>query len=211
MGVPEAKVHKVPYGVRLENFNPVSQAPADSFEVLFVGGVSFRKGIPYLLDAFKRFAHPHKRLRIAGGVQKEIRAYLSKGLPENVEFLGIVPQREVKKIMSTSHVMVLPSLEEGLALVQAQALACGCPLISSTNTGGSDLFTAGIEGFEVPIRSVEAITERLQQLADEPLLQQRMKEAAIANVRSLGGWHTYGEQYLSMLNQLVLNRSIFAS
>jgi glycosyltransferase involved in cell wall biosynthesis len=205
MGVPKAKVHKVPYGVRLENFGAISQPPSDSFEVLFVGGVGFRKGIPYLLEAFERFTHPHKRLRIVGGVQKEIRSYLSKGNHENVEFLGAVPQRELKKIMSSSHVMVLPSLEEGLALVQAQALACGCPLISSTNTGGSDLFTHGVEGFEVPIRSAEAITERLQQLADDPLLQQRMREAAIAKVRSLGGWHTYGEDYLAVLNQLVLS------
>jgi glycosyltransferase involved in cell wall biosynthesis len=145
-----------------------------------------------------------------GGIQKEIRSYLSKGPHENVEFLGNLPQRELKRIMSSSHVMVLPSLEEGLALVQAQALACGCPLISSTNTGGSDLFTDGVEGFEVPIRSAEAITERLQQLADAPLLQQQMREAAIAKVRSLGGWHTYGENYLSVLNELVLNRSTIA-
>ena len=68
--------------------------------------------------------------------------------------------------MSSSHVLVLPSVEEGLALVQAQAMACGCPLISSTNTGGEDLFSDGVEGFLVPIRSPEAIAERLQQLAD---------------------------------------------
>jgi glycosyltransferase involved in cell wall biosynthesis len=205
LGVPQEKVYKVPYGVRLENFTAVSQPPTDSFEVLFVGSVGFRKGIPYLLDAFKGFAHPHKRLRIVGAVQKEIHLYLSKGLHQDVEFLGVVPQRELKKIMSSSHVMVLPSIEEGLALVQAQALACGCPLISSTNTGGSDLFTHGVEGFEVPIRSVQAITERLQQLADDPVLQQRMRQAAIERVRSLGGWQTYGDQYLSVLNQVVLN------
>ena len=38
-------------------------------------------------------------------------------------------------------------------------MACGCPLISSTNTGGEDLFTDGVEGFVVPIRSPEAIAE----------------------------------------------------
>jgi glycosyltransferase involved in cell wall biosynthesis len=210
MGVSQDKVHKVPYGVRLENFTPVSEPPTNSFEVLFVGSVSFRKGIPYLLEAFERLAHPRKRLRIVGWVHKEIRPYLSNKLAENVEFMGIIPQLELKQIMSSSHVMVLPSLEEGLALVQAQALASGCPLISSTNTGGSDLFTHGVEGFEVPVRSVEAITERLQQLADEPLLQQRMRDAGIAKVRSLGGWQTYGEQYLSVLNQLVLNQQQIA-
>ena len=128
MGVAKEKVHKVPYGVSLKNFNPVSQPPTDCFEVLFVGGVGFRKGIPYLLEAFERFTHPRKRLRIAGGVQKEIRSYLSKQHHQNVEFLGIIPQRELKQIMSSSHVMVLPSLEEGLALVQAQALSLWMPI-----------------------------------------------------------------------------------
>ena len=68
-----------------------------------------------------------------------------------------MPQDRLAAIMSSSHVMILPSIEEGLALVQAQAMACGCPLISSTNTGGEDLFSDGVEGFVVPIRSPEAI------------------------------------------------------
>lgn len=88
--------------------------------------------------------------------------------------------------MSSSHVLVLPSVEEGLALVQAQTMACGCPLISSTNTGGEDLFSDGVEGFLVPIRSPEAIAERLQQVADDPDLQQRMSEAGSSRVRRIG-------------------------
>jgi glycosyltransferase involved in cell wall biosynthesis len=203
MGVPESKVHKIPYGVNLDRFNPVQRPPQDSFEVLFAGQVGFRKGIPYLLQAFEKFRHPRKRLRIVGGMQEDIRSYLEKHLPERAEILGHQSQAELKQIMSGSHVMVLPSIEEGLALVQGQAMACGCPLISSTNTGGSDLFTPGVEGFEVPIRSVDAIAERLQQLADDPQLQQRMSAAALDRVKALGGWHDYGEAYLNFLKRLV--------
>jgi glycosyltransferase involved in cell wall biosynthesis len=105
--------------------------------------------------------------------------------------------------MSSSHVLVLPSVEEGLALVQAQAMACGCPLISSTNTGGEDLFSDCVEGFLVPIRSPEAIAERLQQLADDPDLQQRMSEAALTRVRTIGGWHAYGEKWMDLICDLV--------
>ena len=99
--------------------------------------------------------------------------------------------------------MVLPSIEEGLALVQAQAMACGCPLISSVNTGGEDLFQDGVEGFLVPIRSPEAIHDRLAQLADDPLLQQRMSAAALLRVQSLGGWADYGEKYTAFLNAVI--------
>jgi glycosyltransferase involved in cell wall biosynthesis len=203
MGVPESRVYKIPYGVNLQRFQPVGKPPQDSFEVLFAGQVGFRKGIPYLLQAFEKLSHPRKRLRIVGGLTREIGPFLAKHLPVGVEILGLIPQSELRQIMSSSHVMVLPSIEEGLALVQGQAMACGCPLISSTNTGGSDLFTPGVEGFEVPIRSADAIAERLQQLADEPLLQQKMGQAALERVKTLGGWRDYGEQYLSLLEQLV--------
>jgi starch synthase len=199
MGVPADKVQKIPYGVWLERFRRTGEPPADRFEVLFVGGVSLRKGVPYLLQAFAKLRHSHKRLRIVGAMNPELQALLPKLPLEDVEFLGALPQSQLAAIMSSSHVMVLPSIEEGLALVQGQALACGCPLISSYNTGGEDLFSDGVEGFLVPIRSPEAITEKLQLLADDPALQQRMSEAALRRVRQIGGWKEYGDAWVRLL------------
>jgi glycosyltransferase involved in cell wall biosynthesis len=203
MGISPEKVHKIPYGVNLERFQPVAVPPQDRFEVLFVGGVTFQKGIPYLLEAFRRFRHPHKRLRIVGSVTHEIRPHLAKHLPEHVEVLGVVPQVQLKEIMSTSHVLVQPSVQEGLALVQGQAMACGCTLISTTNTGGRDLFTDDVEGFEVPIRSPEAITEKLELLANSPDLLARMRQAALARVESLGGWSDYGQKFFALVKELL--------
>ena len=207
LGIPEAKVYKIPYGVNLARFYPVAQPPEESFEVLFVGQVSYQKGIPYLLQAFNKFSHPRKRLRIVGTVLKEIRPYLAQHLPTSVEILGAVPQTELSAIMSSSHVTVLPSIQDGFGMVLGQAMACGCPVISSTNTGGPDLFTHGVEGFEVPIRSADAILERLQQLADGPQLQRQMGQAALERVKQLGGWRAYGEQYLSFLKKIVSARA----
>ncbi|HYK36356.1 glycosyltransferase [Alloacidobacterium sp.] len=177
MGVQAEKLHRIPYGVRLDRFLPVSQPAIDHFDILFVGQVGLRKGVPYLLQAFRQLNHPHKRLRFVGAVQPELANLLPQLPTEGVEFLGSLPQDKLPAIMSSSHVMVLPSIEEGLALVQAQSMACGCPLISSYNTGGEDLFTDGVEGFLVPIRSPEAIAIRLQELADDPQLQQYMSRA----------------------------------
>ncbi len=202
MGVPSEKLHKIPYGVRLDRFRRMAEPAKDRFEVLFAGQVGLRKGVPYLLQAFAQLKHPRKRLRIVGGLMPELRRILHRLPQDNVEFVGTLPQDKLAALMSDSHVMVLPSIEEGLALVQAQALACGCPLISSTNTGGEDLFTDGVEGFLVPIRSPEAIATRLQQLADDPALQQRMSEAALARVQQIGGWHEYGEAWVELLRRL---------
>jgi glycosyltransferase involved in cell wall biosynthesis len=199
MGVPAAKVHVLPYGVRLESFRPTGEPPADEFAVLFAGSVGLRKGVPYLLEAFAALRHPRKRLRVVGAVQEEIRALLPRFAMEGVEMLGTVPQAELAAAMSRSHVLVLPSIEEGLALVQAQAMACGCPVICSTNTGGEDLFTDGVEGFIVPIRDPAALTDRMQRLADDAGLQGRMREAALRRVRSIGGWKEYGDGWERLL------------
>ena len=202
MGVPAYKLHIIPYGVRLENFQPTADPPQDEFHVLFAGAVSLRKGVPYLLQAFAALKHRRKRLHIVGSVQPELRSILAALPQQDVEFRGTLPQPELAALMSRSHVLVLPSIEEGLALVQAQALACGCPVICSEATGGEDLFTDGEEGYIVPVRDTAALTDRLQRLAEDPTLQQGMRAAGIGRVRTLGGWSTYGDRWESLLQVL---------
>jgi glycosyltransferase involved in cell wall biosynthesis len=203
MGISPDKLHKIPYGVRLDRFRPVATPPRDRFEVLFVGQVGLRKGVPYLLQAFAQLKHPRKRLRIVGGLSRELRQLLPKLPQDQVEFVGHLPQDQLIPIMSSSHVMVLPSIEDGFGLVMAQAMACGCPVIASTNTGGPDLLSNGREGFIVPIRSPEAIAANFQQLADDPLLQQRMSKAALVRVHKFGGWQDYGEVWAELLHRLI--------
>ncbi len=118
----------------------------------------------------------------------EMRTVLPQLPQEGVTFAGTMPQSELKKWMSRSHVMVMPSLDEGMALVQGQALACGCPVIATTASGGADLLSDGVEGFIIPVRDPDALCDRMQRLAEDPALQQRMSEAALQRVRSLGGW-----------------------
>jgi alpha-maltose-1-phosphate synthase len=202
MGIAPEKVHVIPYGVRLDQFTRTEEPPQNSFQVLFAGQVSLRKGIPYLLQAFARLKHPKKRLTIVGGVQDDMRGLLPTLPTENVTFTGAISQPQLAKKMSASHLLVLPSVEEGLALVQGQAMACGCPVLATTATGAEDLFTDSEQGFIVPDRDVDALTERMQQIADDPALQSRLSEAALLRVKDLGGWDQYGETWDRLLHQL---------
>lgn len=204
-GVPEHKLHVIPYGVHLGNFAKVADPPKDAFEVLFVGALALRKGVPYLLEAFSQIKHPSKRLRLIGAMSPCLKEVLDRLPKENVEFLGSVPQSSLRGIMSRSHLLVLPSIEDGFGLVLSQALACGCPVIASSNTGGENLFTHGEEGFLVPIREVGALTERMQQLADDPEMQRQMSEAGLRRVRQLDGWTQYGSLWENLLRRLTLS------
>ena len=91
MGVPEHKVHTIPYGVRLKDFSPVAKPKGDRFEVLFVGSVGLRKGVPYLIEAFARLKCGKKRLRIVGDLGREMSQVLRKLPMEDVELVGSVP------------------------------------------------------------------------------------------------------------------------
>jgi len=201
-GFSPQRLHRIPLGVRLEFFWPEGQPQTDAFDVVFVGSVTVRKGIPYLIEAFQKLRHPRKRLCIIGPVPDEMRPILSRLDLRNVEIAGAVPSAQVRRYLSTSHVMVLPSVEDGWGMVMGQAMACGCPVISSDHTGGPDLYTHGVEGFIVPIRSSDAIAEYLQRLADDRALRQSMSEASLRRVKSLGGWADYGAQYAEFLKNL---------
>jgi glycosyltransferase involved in cell wall biosynthesis len=159
------------------------------------------------MNAFSNLQCESKRLTLAGAVSPEMErtARQLRDDPQ-IHFMGHVPQRRLKEIMSKSHVLVLPSVEEGLAYVQAQAMACGCPVIASRNTGAEDLFTDGKEGFIVPIRDAGAITNRLQLLADDADLRLRMSEAALQRVKSIGGWERYGATMYRIFSEAIASR-----
>jgi glycosyltransferase involved in cell wall biosynthesis len=209
-GIPEAKLIKVPYGARLERFSPdgCHESDDDAFRVLFVGCAGPRKGFLDLLEAFQRLNHPRKCLTLIGSQTSEALAILETVDQSSIDIVGSVPNIELRRHYSRASVFVLPSIEEGLAMVIGEAMACGCPVIASTNTGASELISEGVEGFIVPIRSPQQIADRLQQLADQPQLRAHMGQAALARIKRIGGWDVYGEAWSSVLHRISNGESL---
>lgn len=208
-GISEKKLRLIPYGVNLSRFEKVGNPDNGRFDVLFVGALNLRKGLPDLLTAYKNLTHENKSLTLIGSVDNHLISYLKKFnlLTQDINILGHIPQVRLKEIMSKSHILVLPSLEEGLAMVQAQAMACGCPVIATTNTGASNLYSDCVEGYIVPIRNPDALTEKMQKLADNPDIQHEMSIAALEKVHSIGGWSEYGKASFDCFTTLI-NKSL---
>ena len=205
-GIPKEKLAIVPYGVNLQRFNPVAIPEDDTFEVVFVGRISARKGVKDLLDGFAKAQIANKRLTLVGTIDTEFQNLIIKQLQAtNIRILGHIAQPELKEILSRSHVFCLPSIEEGMALVVAEAMACGCPPIITYNTGATSLVNDGENGFVVPIRSPEAIAEKLELLANDRKYRDEMAQAALASVQALGGWENYGQQMIAVYQQLLAN------
>ncbi len=204
-GIDKKKLVKIPYGASLDRFKKIGYPPTNKFRVLWVGGISIRKGFLYALKAFQNLDHPHKEFVVIGAIEEQIKPLLKTFNLDQVQFKGQIPNNELLKYYSTSHVFILASLEEGLAMVQGEALACGCPVIATTNTGAADLFTDGKEGYIVSIRNVDELTEKLQLLADNPGFRDEMSNKAIIRTKKIGGWDTYGNNMFKFLTNISKN------
>lgn len=200
-GIPSDRVFVCPYGVNLSEFRPAPKLDS-VFRVLHVGQITVRKGIGHLLQAVEPLARAGKvELCLIGEPDSSVTRLLNQyaGI---FQYKGVVPRQDLWRHYSQASVLVLASVEEGLALVQAQAMACGLPIIATPNTGAEDLFTDGVEGFIVPIRSPEAIRERIEWMIDNPLLRDRMAASALERVKTLGGWDRYGDRVQSVYSQV---------
>lgn len=197
-GVPESKLIHVPYGVNLDEFYP-GQKRDTTFRAIFAGALTLQKGIPYLLDAVKLAGVP---LWMMGGVHDEVRPFLAR-CPRSVELKGHVPQRTLRDYYAQCDVFVLASVQEGLAMVLLQALACGLPVICTVNTGGEDVVTHGETGFIVPPRRPDLIAEHLTRLRDDPERLARMKRAARASVEGRFSWSDYATRLVGEYRKLL--------
>lgn len=191
-GVPACKLRKNTYGTELDTFHPIAKLD-DIFRVIFVGALSFRKGIGYLLEAISTLKLPKFEVWLIGPRLPETEAIISP-YEGKFKYFGVVNRQKLKRYYSQGSVFVMPSIEEGLALVQGQAMACGLPVIATTNTGAEDLFTHGVEGFIVPIRDSEAIREKVLQIYGNLELREEMSRAALRRARSMGGWNDHGDR-----------------
>ena len=91
--------------------------------------------------------------------------------------------------MHQHNALVLPSIAEGRALVQQEALSCGLPIVVTPNAGGEDLVVEGVTGQLVPIRSPEKIAEAISSMMEnrknrdeiQKLCQKKAREYTWAN------------------------------
>jgi len=177
-GYPEEKLIQIAFGVDLERFHPPESREKQerSFRVLFVGQVGIRKGVPYLLEAWKQLGWRDAELWLVGTLEGKAKKIWDsyRDLP-GIKWFGY---RDPLSFYQTADVFVFPSIEEGSALVTYEAMACGLPVVTTPNSGS--VVRDGIEGFLVSTRDVDALAERLEKLRVDKRLSQKMGRAARA-------------------------------
>lgn len=160
---------------------------------LFAGALTQRKGLADLFAAMKLVGAKDAELVVMGSPILPMSFYRS-------EFAGFVyePPRahaDVLRLMQSCDVLVLPSIVEGRALVQQEAMACGLPLIATRNAGGEDLIVEGKTGFLVPTGAPAAMAEKIVWFQQNRAQLPAMSAAARAKAAELT-WPDYGAKIL---------------
>jgi glycosyltransferase involved in cell wall biosynthesis len=199
--VDDARIVVLPYGVDISRFAPNAGATADSptdsgpLRALFVGQISYRKGIPTLLEA-ARGAKALIEFRMIGPV---VSAELLRKLPPNVRYLGSLHRDQIPGWMVQSDVLVLPSYEDAYPLVVLEAMASGLPVIVTSNVGTAEFVDDGRTGYVIPPGRADALLQALRLLATNRALGRRMGAAARERVVHQATWQQYADKAVRVI------------
>jgi len=191
------KIFIVPNGVDTEFFKP--KIPADDVAeryglegkrvILFVGRVTYVKGVHLLLKAFKELVSKHRDLKlvIAGPLTdrfgetepsqyaRTLMEYARKTLPrDSYVFTGPANKETLRKLYSVAYVCVLPSYAEAFPMVLIEAMSSGCPVLGSNAGGIVNVIEDRITGFIFKKGDYVDLKEKLEMLVDNEALRKKL-------------------------------------
>lgn len=179
----------------------------DKLKLLFAGSLTQRKGLADLFAAVKLLKRSDVELIVMGAPIAPLNFY--RGQLDAFGYEAPRAHAQVLELMRACDVFVLPSIVEGRALVQQEAMACGLPLIVTPNAGGEDLIEEGRTGFLIPIRASEILAEKIEWFAEHRELLPEMSRAAQAKAGEYT-WEAYGEKVLATVRATLVPEEVAA-
>ena len=176
-----------------ESLDSLESPCKKNFELLFVGSMSQRKGLADVFNSMKLLKKEPIKLSILGqpSMPKE---FYRKQFSE-FEYFPPRSNQKVREIMKTHDALVLPSIVEGRALVQQEALSCGLPIIVTPNAGSEDLVKEGTTGHMVPIRSPEKIAEAIRAMIENKHHKEEIRRLCQIKAKQYS-WVSYAQRII---------------
>jgi glycosyltransferase involved in cell wall biosynthesis len=178
---------------------PIEEKPSrdqSRLKLLFVGAMTQRKGLADLFAAMKLLRRSDVELIILGMPLVSLDFY--RGIYPHFRYERPRSNRETRELILTCDALVLPSIVEGRAMVQMEALSSGLPIIVTRNAGAEDLVEPGQTGFLVPIRAPDKLAEVIDWLADHRTWIDDVRPLILAKAKR-SSWETYIDKILSRI------------
>jgi len=188
-----APIHVVPYGFPEVGPERTYNKPGTNkpLKILFVGGLSQRKGIADLFAATEMLGDK-VILTVVGRKATDDCPALDKALTQH-RWIPSLPHSEILTLMREQDVLIFPSLFEGFGLVITEAMSQGTPVITTDRTAGPDLIKHGENGWLIEAGSTLALKQAIEELLYKPELIETAGRAAMETAR-LRPWDLYGKE-----------------
>lgn len=214
--IPERSIKMIPNGVDTEKYRPNIQNDTlneiDGPIVLFTGRLTSTKGIGYLVDAIPKVLKEQENVHFVfvGGGNPEIYLEQIKKLnisSKNYSFLGYVKDDEnMAALYSRASVYVVPSLFENLPIRILEAMSSGIPTIASNVCAIPEAITDGVNGFLIPPKNPDILSQKIIQLIKNEDLSKRIGLEARNTAVSKFNWKDIGittsEHYRSIIGKI---------
>ena len=170
----------IDYGFFAAEVPPIPKYIDDRLNILYLGRLEKRKGLPYLLQAYARLKPemPNTRLIVVGGdggLRPACERYVQRQGLKDVVFTGYVRDEELPRYYKTAHVYCAPNTgAESLGIVLLEAMAAGTPIVGSDIEGFADVLTHGQEGLLAPPRDSEALAGALREVLSNAAMREEM-------------------------------------
>ena len=183
-GVPPEKLVVVPLcfesGVKGQKTGNGGGRDANAkLRVLYLGQVILRKGIQYFIEAAKLLEHEPIQFDVVGPIGISDSAIAST--PKNMTFHGRATRDQTTNWYQQSDVFVLPTLSDGFAITQLEAMSYGLPVVATPSCGA--VVSDGVDGFIVPPCDADALAKTFQRYIAENGLLEQQGNAALVKVR----------------------------
>jgi alpha-maltose-1-phosphate synthase len=190
----------IPYGAPPVATNEIANGGA-KLRVLFAGSLGQRKGLSYALRAAELIGRENCELTLLGRKAAEGCRPLDQAVRAH-RWLPSLSHARVLLEMRQHDVLIFPSLFEGFGLAITEAMSQGTPVITTAHTAGPDIIDDGVDGFIVPIRSAEAIAEKLGLLARDRERLRAMKISAREKAQR-HSWENYRRALVTMAQEVM--------
>jgi glycosyltransferase involved in cell wall biosynthesis len=202
-GIGAEKMMLIPEGVDCDGLSPKSKRD-DIFRILYIGHLSDRKGVYYLLEATAEMRGSGWELVLRGEAEPGFSRALDR-YEGHYRRAGRVAWEGMADFISQASVVVVPSVEDGWCAVTVEAMACGVPVIVSANTGSADTVRDGEDGFVVPASNARALLEKILWLRKHPIERAQMGRSARARAGDFQ-WSFYRSRMGAFLSGLIADR-----
>jgi glycosyltransferase involved in cell wall biosynthesis len=181
------RLHVIHMGIPVKEFTRRSPQPEGEQEILYIGRLVPEKGQAVLLEALALLAKRGRRPRLTLAGEGALRPDLERladelGIAAQVDFLGAVGQDQLRDLYERAAAFCLPSFGEGVPVVLMEAMAMGLPVVTTRIAGIPELVEDGRSGFVAAPGNLGELSDRLQQVLDDPALRREMGDAGRAKV-----------------------------